>query len=98
MTHFGKAPDPGKDWRQEENGTTEDEIVGMHHWLNGHEFEQTPGDSEDREAWLAAVHGITKSWTWLSDWTKAIQNYADVWYIYPKKQAYFWRHVDDFKC
>ena len=39
----------------------------MHHWLNGHEFEQTPGDSEDREAWLAAVHGITESWTWLSD-------------------------------
>ena len=36
----------GKDWRQKEKGTTEDEMVGWHHRLNGHEFEQTPGDSE----------------------------------------------------
>ena len=41
-----KDPDVGKDWRQEEKGTTEDEMVGWHHWLNGHEFEQTLGDSE----------------------------------------------------
>ena len=34
-----KAPDAGKDWRREEKGTTEDEMVGMHHQLNGHEFE-----------------------------------------------------------
>ena len=38
-----KDPDAGKDWRQEEKGTTEDEIVGWHHWLNGHEFEQASG-------------------------------------------------------
>ena len=42
----GKDPDVGKDWRQEEKGVTEDEIFGWHHWLNGHEFEQTLGDSE----------------------------------------------------
>ena len=41
---FGK--DPGKDWRHEEMGTTEDEMVGWHHRLDGHEFEQTPGGSE----------------------------------------------------
>ena len=41
-----KDPDAGKDGRQEEKGTTEDEMVGWHHQLNGHEFEQTPGDSE----------------------------------------------------
>ena len=35
----GKDPDAGKDWRQEEKGMTEDEMVGWHHWLNGHEFE-----------------------------------------------------------
>ena len=35
----GKDPDAGKDWRQGEKGTTEDEMVGWHHWLNGHEFE-----------------------------------------------------------
>ena len=39
----GKDPDAGKDWRQEEKGTTEDEIVGWHHWLYGHELEQSPG-------------------------------------------------------
>ena len=38
-----KDPDAGKDWRQEEKGTTEDEMVGWHHWLNGDEFEQAPG-------------------------------------------------------
>ena len=36
---LGKDPDAGKDWRQEEKGTTEDEMVGWHHQLNGHEFE-----------------------------------------------------------
>ena len=42
----GKDPDAGKDWRQEEKGATEDEMVGWHHGFNGHESEQTPGDSE----------------------------------------------------
>ena len=43
---IGKDPDAWKDWRQEAKGTTEDEMVGWHHRLNGHEFEQTPGDGE----------------------------------------------------
>ena len=38
-----KDPDACKDWRREEKETTEDEMVGWRHWLNGHEFEQTPG-------------------------------------------------------
>ena len=38
-----KDPDAGKDWRREEKGTTETKTVGWHHWLNGHEFEKTPG-------------------------------------------------------
>ena len=41
-----KDPDAGKDWRQKEKGTTEDEMFGWHHQLNGHEFEQAPGDGE----------------------------------------------------
>ena len=45
----------------------EDEMVGWYHRPDGHEFEQTPRDSEDREVWQAAVHGVTKSWTGLSD-------------------------------
>ena len=43
---IGKDPDAGKDWRQEEKGMTGDEMVGWHHWLNGHKFEQTVGDGE----------------------------------------------------
>ena len=38
-----KGSGAGKDWRQEEKGATEDEMVGWHHWLGGHEFEQAPG-------------------------------------------------------
>ena len=40
---IGKDSDAGKDWRQEEKGTTEDEMVGSHHWLDGREFEQALG-------------------------------------------------------
>ena len=43
---IGKDPDAGKDWRQKEKGAAEDEMVGWHHRLSGHEFEQTLGDSE----------------------------------------------------
>ena len=68
----GKYPDAGKDWRQEEKGSIEDGMVGWYHQLNGHEFEQTPGDSEGPEAWRSAVHGIAKSQTLLSDWTRKI--------------------------
>ena len=64
-----KDPNAGKDWRQEK-GATKNEMVGWHHWLNGHDFEQALGDGEGREAWCAAVHGVTKSQTWLSDWTQ----------------------------
>ena len=67
---FGKDPDTGKDWRQEEKGTTEDEMVGWHHWLNGHKFKQAPRVAEEQEAWHGAVHGVAKSRTWLGDWTE----------------------------
>ena len=40
---IGKDPDAGRDWGQEEKGTTEDEMAGWHHWLDAHEFEWTPG-------------------------------------------------------
>ena len=45
---IGKDLDAGKDWRQEEMGMTEDEMVGWHHWLDGHEFEQAPGVDDGR--------------------------------------------------
>ena len=47
---IGKDSDAVSDWGQEEKGATEDEIVGWHHWLNRHEFEQTLGDGEGQES------------------------------------------------
>jgi len=49
---IGKDPDAGKDCRREEKGMTEDEMVGWHHRLNGHEFEKTLGNSEGQESLL----------------------------------------------
>ena len=65
---IGKDPEAGKGWRQKDKGMAEDEVVRYHHCLDGHEFEQTPGDSEGQEACHAAVHGVAKSQTRLSDW------------------------------
>ena len=65
-----KDSDAGKDWTQEETGTTEDEMVGWHHRLNGHGFGWLCKLVMDREAWHAAVHVVTKSRRWLSDWSE----------------------------
>ena len=67
-----KDPDAGKDGRQEEKGTTEDEMVGWHHWLNGHKFEQTP-----KRWWRTGKPGVLQSMGWqsqtrLSDWVTSI--------------------------
>ena len=51
---IGKVPDARKDWGQEK-GATEDEVVGRHHWLNEHEFEQTPGDSEGQGSLVCCI-------------------------------------------
>ena len=47
-------------------------MVGRHHWMDM-SFSKLRETVKDREAWGAAVHGVTKSWTWLSDWTKLIK-------------------------
>ena len=51
---LGKDPDAGKDWRREEKGTTEDEMVGWHHWLNGHEL-------KSRRWWWTGKPGVLQS-------------------------------------
>ena len=57
-----KDPDAGKDWRQAEKEVTEVEMVGWHHWLNWHEFEQTQGDSEGQGSLVCCrSQGLKKS-------------------------------------
>ena len=58
----GKDPDAGKDWGQEEKGVTENEIVGWRHWLNGHEFEQTVGDSAGQGSLVCCSPWGHKEW------------------------------------
>ena len=68
----GKDPDVGKDWRQEEKGTTVDEMVGWHHRLSGHEFEQTPGEGEGQGGLVSCSPWSCKESTELSDWKTTI--------------------------
>ena len=69
---FGKDPDAGKDWRQEEKGTTKDEMVGWYHRLDGHEFKQAPG-ADDGQGSLACcspwAHEESNMTEWLN-WTE----------------------------
>ena len=65
-----KDPDAGKDWRQEEKEKTEDEMVGFHHQLMDRSLTKLQVLVKDRETWRAAVHGVTKSQTQLSNWTE----------------------------
>ena len=73
---IGKDSDAGRDWGQEEKGTTEDEMAGWHHRLDGITDSMNVSLSEfrellmDREAWRAAIHGAAKSQTRLSNWTE----------------------------
>ena len=67
---IGKDPDAGKDWRQEEEETTEDEMVGWRHWLDGHEFEQALGADDGQGSLACCGPWVTKSQTQLNDWTE----------------------------
>ena len=67
-----KDPDAGKNWRWEEKGMTENEMAGWHHQLNGYEFGWTPGVADGWETWHAAVHGVSRSRTWLRNWTELV--------------------------
>jgi len=69
---IGKDPDAGKDWRQEEKGVTEDEMVGWHHVLDGHEFEQAPGVGDGQGSLACFILWGCKEWDmteWLN-WTE----------------------------
>ena len=66
---IGKDSDAGRDWGQEEKGTTEDDMAGWHHRLNGHEFEWTPGVGNGQWGLACCDSWVCKQ-TWLSDWTE----------------------------
>ena len=73
---LGKDPDAGKDWRQEEKGMTEDEMVGWHHWLDRNEFEQALGVSDGQESLAYCspwVHKELDMTEWLN-WTEYFKN------------------------
>ena len=58
----GKDPDAGKDWRQDKKGMTEDEMVGWHHWFNGHKFKQTLGDGDGQGSLACCSPWGDKEW------------------------------------
>ena len=69
---IGKGPDAGEDWGQKKKGTTEDKIVGWHHWLNGHEFEWTlwGGDGQRGLACCSLWgHKVRQDWATELNWT-----------------------------
>ena len=73
ITDSGKDPDAGKDCRQDEKGTTKDEVVGWHHQLNRQESEQTPGDGEGQEIFVCC-----SSWDCQkSDTNKQMNNHTE---------------------
>ena len=69
-----KDPDAGKDWRQEEKGMTEDEIVGWHHWLSGHRFGWTPG-VDDGQGGLALCSSWGRKEYDMTEWL----NWTELW-------------------
>ena len=77
---IGKDSDAGKDWRQEEKGMTEDEKVGWHNWLDGHEFEQAPGVGAGHwtlticSQWGPKELNTTVQLNWLKHWQFENQN------------------------
>ena len=68
---IGKVSDAGKDWGQKERRASEDEMAVWHHWWKDMKLGKLWEMLRDSETWRAAVHGVTKTWTWLYDWATA---------------------------
>ena len=85
---IGKDSDAGRDWGQEEKGMTEDEMAGWHHWLNGHEFEWTPGDGDGQRG-LACCD----SWGHKESNTTERLNWTELNFLF-FDAGYFWTSVN----
>ena len=78
---IGKDSDAGRDWGPEEKGMTEDEMAGWHHWLDGREFEWTPGDGDGQgglvccDSWGRKESDTTERLNWLNIY-KMSRNYT----------------------
>ena len=89
----GKDPDAGKDWRQEEKGKIEDEVVGWHHLLNGHEFDQTleVGDGQGSlvccSPWGLKESDTTEQMNWTELKTALMQNQMSNRISFSRRQA-----------
>ena len=86
---IGKDPDAGKDWRQEEKGTTEDEMFGWHHWLNGREFEQALG-VDDGQGSLACCSPWGPKELDTTEWLNLIDRLIDHSHIRSSLLYNFW--------
>ena len=89
----GKDPDAGQDWKQKEKGMTKDEMVGWHYWLNGHEYEQAPGDGDGQgslaccSSWGLKELDMTERVNW-TDWPSL---YVVIFILEPWKRLWnFW--------
>ena len=96
----GKDPDAGKDWRQEEKGMTEDKMVGWHHWLDGHVFEQALGLDDGQGSLACCTPWAGKDWTELNGtvsnyWNKLfLFTYRFLWILW----KYFVVAVQSLSC
>ena len=78
----GKDPDAGKDWGQEEKGATEDEMVGWHHWLNGHEFERALGFGDGQGSLACCSPWGHKESHWVTELWSHLESRVDFWSPY----------------
>ena len=86
---IGKDSDAGRDWGQEEKGTTEDEMAGWHHGLDGREFEWTPGVGDGQGGPVCCNSWDLKSWTQLSDWTELNLQLTNTHSLYRRQSKIF---------
>ena len=94
---IGIDPDAGENWGQEDKVVTEDEMVGWHHWLSGHEFEHTCGDSDGQRSLTRQVKCLNLSQhQGLFQWVGSSNQVAKVLELLLQHQSFQWIFRTDF--